>query len=607
MTASPSQPLSADVLMPPETPLRAEPVEFAVPANDARSLCQQIDDKAFFTRWLVFVASALTALVLGAGHLVWLGADGLALTDGLLAVLVCATLFWSVLTCATAVIGLVNRRESYVELPMKRVSEPDRSGPIPSRSVALLVPIRNEAVSPVEGRVIAMLADLASARTTFRFDLFILSDSDRLSTLADEAAMVARLRSRFRGGAIGIHYRNRTTRPDFKAGNIRDWVQRWGGGYAIMVPLDADSLMGAKAISTLCETLLSNPGIAIVQSWPQIAGAQSVAARAEAFGSFVYGSLLARGYAKWAGATANYWGHNAAIRVSAFAAHGIAPSGFLSHDSVEAFALRRAGWGTMLIPQRLESFEEAPADLAGFLARDARWCLGNLQHARLLGVPGAPLLARFNLLHGLASYLAAPVWLAILTVWLMLRSGQAGTGQDALGWLLLAAVYGCLLAPKLMGLGLTLADPALRSTLGGARSVLLGGLCDVLHSVAYAPILMIQRTGMVLNGLRRLAGKAHARRLAWRPYRTSGRGADLAAAIRRHGVETILGVALIVGMATGHIALWALPVALSWSLAVPLARLSALDLSRHRSLHWLWQVPQPTFGKHEAINRRKAA
>ncbi|MEM1285876.1 MAG: glucans biosynthesis glucosyltransferase MdoH [Pseudomonadota bacterium] len=598
MTSNPIHPLAGDALMPPERPIRAEPVDFTAPVDGGGNACQAIDQKVFFLRVIVFGAGALAALSLGVGHLAWLGADGLSATDILLATLVSATLFWSVLTLVTAVLGLEGLRETQVKLPMKRVPEPDRSGPVSSQSVALLVPIRNEPVASVEERLAAMLADLDSAAQTRQFYLFVLSDSDQLSTLAEEAAMVARLCGGFGAGTVGACYRHRAKQTDFKAGNIRDWVARWGGAYDIMVPLDADSLMSAEAITVLCDTLLDYPSIAIAQSWPQIAGAQTVSARAEAFGSFVYGSLLACGYARWAGATANYWGHNAAIRVSAFASDGIAPSGFLSHDSVEAFALRRAGWGTMLIPERLESYEEAPSDLAGFLDRDARWCLGNLQHARLLGVSGAPLLARFNLLHGLVSYLAAPVWLAIFAAWLTLGSGEVSSVFHSIGGLvLLAGVYLCLLAPKLMGVGLALADPKLRSALGGARSVVLGGLFDVFHSLAYAPIWMVQRSGMVVASLVHFMRQGSGRPPIWRSQRASSHGLGWQALARRHGLETLLGFALVAGMVTGDISLWALPVAFSWSLAVPLAWLSAVSLSKNPDWQWLWQVPQPALGE----------
>ena len=78
-------------------------------------------------------------------------------------------------------------------------------------------------------------------------------------------------------------------------------------------------------------------------------------ARLQQFAGRLYGPMLARGIAWWYGTESNYWGHNAAIRVKAFASHaslpmlkGRKPFGghILSHDFVEAALMRRAGWAS---------------------------------------------------------------------------------------------------------------------------------------------------------------------------------------------------------------------------------------------------------------------
>jgi membrane glycosyltransferase len=107
---------------------------------------------------------------------------------------------------------------------------------------------------------------------------------------------------------------------------------------------------------------------------------------------------MGRGFALWAGAEGNSLGHNAMLRTRAFAAcaglphlPGRAPRGgvILSHDFVEAALMRRAGWGVRVMPEAGESLEDTPETLASYLRRDRRWCHGNLQHVRLLLVPGA--------------------------------------------------------------------------------------------------------------------------------------------------------------------------------------------------------------------------
>ena len=68
--------------------------------------------------------------------------------------------------------------------------------------------------------------------------------------------------------------------------------------------------------------------------------------------------MLATGSAFWQTNQANYWGHNAIIRVEAFTKccglpvpKGNAPFGgeILSHDFVEASLLHRSGWDVLLL------------------------------------------------------------------------------------------------------------------------------------------------------------------------------------------------------------------------------------------------------------------
>ena len=49
----------------------------------------------------------------------------------------------------------------------------------------------------------------------------------------------------------GIFYRRRANNHHRKAGNIADFVTRWGGAYDHMIVLDADSDMSGEALITL--------------------------------------------------------------------------------------------------------------------------------------------------------------------------------------------------------------------------------------------------------------------------------------------------------------------------------------------------------------------
>jgi membrane glycosyltransferase len=80
--------------------------------------------------------------------------------------------------------------------------------------------------------------------------------------------------------------------------------------------------------------------------------------------------MLAAGQSAWQGDAANYWGHNAILRVRAFMDHcrpaglpGREPLGgeILSHDFVEAALLRRAGWEVQLAYASAAASRRCPA------------------------------------------------------------------------------------------------------------------------------------------------------------------------------------------------------------------------------------------------------
>ena len=111
----------------------------------------------------------------------------------------------------------------------------------------------------------------------------------------------------------------------------------------------------------------------------------SLFARLQQFSGWVYGVLVARGISAWAGNDSNYWGHNAAIRTTAFAGAcglpvlpGEKPLGghVLSHDFVEAALMRRAGWKVGMAADLKDSWEESPPSLAEAATRDRRWAQG---------------------------------------------------------------------------------------------------------------------------------------------------------------------------------------------------------------------------------------
>jgi len=443
-----------------------------------------------------------------------------------------------------------------------------------------------------------MLEALDAHPTVHRFSLFILSDTRDAATAEQELRAFATLRARL-PGRIRLHYRRRPENIDRKVGNLADWVERWGGAFGAMLVLDADSLMSGEAIVALTDELVADPTAGLIQSFPQLIGAETLFARVQQFASTIYGSVLAEGLATWADREGNYWGHNAIIRTAAFAASAGLPKMrgrraalILSHDFVEAGLLRRAGWGVRFSPRIKGSYEEVPATLIDYVRRDARWCQGNLQHLLLLASNGFHTVTRFHLFHGAVSYLLSPAWFALLMVWALIGTGTDNnvivyfSGRNPqVQWpqmeavhssALLVLMYGMLLAPKALGaaaiggIGLRLTD------LGGPWRFGVSLVTELALSILYAPILMVQQT---LAVIRTMLG----RRIEWLPQVRSGGNHSVWTMLRFHGLETVAGLGLAIGMAAGVVSLWLLPITLSLALAVPLSALSGLRLTRFRA------------------------
>lgn len=110
---------------------------------------------------------------------------------------------------------------------------------------ALIMPICNEHVPTVFGGLRATYESLARTGSIDRFDLFVLSDTNRPDIRAAEQAAWGELVQALEGEGkpVRLHYRWRQHRSRRKAGNVADFCRRWGLNYRYMVVLDADSVM----------------------------------------------------------------------------------------------------------------------------------------------------------------------------------------------------------------------------------------------------------------------------------------------------------------------------------------------------------------------------
>jgi len=390
----------------------------------------------------------------------WLSRGSFTNLEILVVGLVTLTFSWVSLSVGTAVLGLVQRALN----PCFASHKGTRGA---AQNVALLVPIYNEVPWDVFGNASAMIAQLAQGPCKDRFTVFILSDTTDPDIADQERKAFLALRSETQPD-FEIYYRRRARNTDKKTGNLTDWIENWGANYEAMLVLDADSLMSGAAIRQLAHELSARPEAGLIQSFPNLIGAETLFGRMQQFSNAVYGWLLAEGLAVWAQSEGNYWGHNAIIRTRAFA-RGLRGRRdlVLSHDFVEAGMLRRAGWSVRFLPRAGGSFEETPQTLIDYALRDRRWCQGNLQHLRILTARGFHPMSRFHLLQGAVAFLLSPAWFVVILIWSLIGAMPSDTvsyfnvanplrpiwpGAERMdGLFVLVFIYTMLLVPKIIG------------------------------------------------------------------------------------------------------------------------------------------------------------
>lgn len=543
----------------------------------------------------IFTGISRMLLIAGTGGLSAYGAiemhgvmatGGITLLQWIFLVLFAVNFAWVGFAACQAVLGFVRQLVLSI-LPRRKPAE------APSAfQTAILVPVYNEAAPPVAAAIAAM-ADGLRECAPGRFHFFILSDSTCPDAWISEEAVFAALIADA-NEACPVYYRHRSQNTERKAGNIADWVTRWGGSYDAMLVLDADSLMAPETVIEMARRLEDDPGLGLLQSLPAIVRAQSLYARLQQFANRCYGPIFGNGLAVWHGRTSNFWGHNAIIRTEAFAASahlpklsGAPPFGgpVMSHDFIEAALLRRAGWGVRMDTDLEGSFEEAPPALTDVLVRDRRWCQGNLQHGRFLFARGLPLCTRLHLLSGMMGYLSAPLWFALLVVGIVIAiqaglarpeyfSGRAlfptwpvFDSERAIALFVISMFV--VLAPKALGWLAAMLNPRQLMGFGGPVALIASVATEVLLSALYAPILMVAQSNIVRQVV--TGGDS-----GWKPQRRGDGRMALTDALRAHRWHTGLGVGLglLAYVLNPDLFLWLLPVTAGLVLSAPLSWIS---------------------------------
>lgn len=480
-----------------------------------------------------------------------LGASGLDGADWAMLVAFGLTLPWTAVGFWNAVLGLVLmvgfREPAAIAAPVVELGR----APTPiDTATAVLVCIRNEDPRRLERNLEAMLAGLAESDAAPRLRVFLLSDSDVPAILEAERAVAVALEHRF-GHALSVVYRRREDNAGYKAGNIRDFCERWGAQFDFAIVLDADSVMSPAAMTRLIRVMQDDPRLGIVQTLVVGLPSSSAFARLFQFGMRLGMRSYTLGSAWWQGDCGPYWGHNAIIRLAPFIAHCGLPSlpgrgplsgPILSHDQVEAVLMRRAGYEVRVLPVEDGSWEENPPTLLEFVRRDLRWCQGNMQYWRLLALPGLRPVSRCQLVLAILMFVGSPAWLAMVLVATfrdLLVAPDGPVFRPDTGPLLLSIVLGMVFAPKLATVVAVLARRARRAEFGGTVPFLASVALETLFSAILAPIMAVAHTVF-------LASLALGRTIGWTAQVRDDHRIPFDAAASRLWPQSLLG-ALMAG------------------------------------------------------------
>lgn len=511
---------------------------------------------------------ALAGLTLSAG-----GIDGL---DIAILVLFAVTLPWMVIGFWNAFIGFLVMRlaRDPVAAVFPAVAKIRNDQPIGLRC-AVLICIRNESPQHVLRNLAPLLAGLAADPAARQFHFYVLSDTDDPEIALQEDSAFANLTAAWRD-RIAITYRRRSDNAGFKAGNIRDFCERWDGDHDVAITLDADSLMPASAALRLVRLMQAEPSLGIVQALVVGLPATSAFARVFQFGMRFGMRSYTIGSGWWQGDCGPYWGHNAILRLVPFAnACQLPPlpngKHVLSHDQVEAVLMRRAGYEVRVLPEEDLGWEENPTTLVEFIRRDLRWCQGNMQYWRFLIAPGLKFISRCQLAIAMLMFLGSPAWVGLMVLGTLLAVRPPGERIDThFGWILLSVILLMWFAPKIATVIDVILHPRLRNAYGGVLRLLGSIATETIFFILLSPIQWVSHTIQLVQLL--LGGH-----VGWNAQARHAHSVPLAQAFVRFWPHTLLGLGCIGVLIFKNPA--AIPVMLlivsGPLLAVPLAIISA--------------------------------
>ena len=532
-------------------------------------------------RQIMIALNVITYVLLLWGICRVLAAGGWTLVDMVLLVAFAIGSPWTVLGFWNAVVGLwlLHGGRNPIGKVAPFAGAADADTPLETRT-AILMTLRNEDPARAFLRLRTVKDSVDTTGQGEQFGYFILSDTNNPAVAQAEEAAAAEWR-RTLPDPDQVIYRRRTVNTGYKAGNLRDFCERWGNEYELMLPLDADSLMSGEAIVRLVRIMQAHPQLGILQSLVVGMPSSSAFARIFQFGMRHGMRSYTMGQAWWVGDCGPFWGHNAMVRIKPFAEQchlpilpGKPPLGghVLSHDQVEATLMRRAGYEVRVLPEERGSWEENPPTMLEFIQRDVRWCQGNMQYIKLLGLPGLLPMSRFQLVWAILMFLGIPAWTLMIGL-LPVAAWEARGIEDypvSLAIWLYIAFFVMYLSPKIAGLADAVLTRGGVARYGGWLRFTASAAIELVFSFLQGAVSTI-RTSIFMIGL--IFGKS----VTWSGQSRDTHGISWSTAFSALWPQVLFGVIVCGALAviSPTVLLWSLPLTAGYLLAVPFGVITA--------------------------------
>ena len=510
-----------------------------------------------------------------------LGAGGWTLLDYVMLACFAVGTPWTVLGFWNALIGLWLLH--WHKAPMAEVAPYAAAGDETTSltiKTAIFMTVRNEDPARAILRLRTVKASVDATGEGAAFSYFVLSDTNDPAVAAAEEAAIAAWQAAD-PDAARITYRRREKNTGYKAGNVRDFCDRWGREFELMLPLDADSLMSGASIVKMVRMMQAHPKLGILQSLVVGMPSSSAFARIFQFGMRHGMRSYTMGQAWWVGDCGPFWGHNALVRIKPFMEGcelpmlpGKPPLGghVLSHDQVEATLMRRAGFEVRVLPVEMGSWEENPPTMLDFAKRDVRWCQGNMQYTKLLDLPGLYPMSRFQLVWAILMFLGIPAWTLMIAALPLVAWQAQGVAAYPVGLAIFLYVlfFTMYLMPKIAGLVDAVMTRGGVASFGGPARFALSAALELAFSFLQGAVSTIRTTIFMI-------GLAFGKSVVWGGQSRDAYGISWATAAESLWPQTLFGIVVcgLLWLIAPAVFWWSLPLTLGYLVAIPFAVVTA--------------------------------